>query len=165
MKRRLLRLSIPFREPYVTSAGVAIQIGDVGQQIESPVVAPTTFAPFGGQLLVSSEFVDQVYAMSSTGTVSQVVGYESPEAAVFLPAGGACTFGRSGGAYFLANETTDEIVKFPPTDFTGVAGALVPSELSTTIGNMTTDGSTVSITDWQGALGGELESSTFFPCP
>jgi hypothetical protein len=144
----------------VTSAAVATQIADIGQSIEGPGIAPRNFGSFGGQILVGAHYTDQVFAVAPDGTKSIVGTWDSPEAVVFTPRR-VCDFGSSGGAYFLANVDTDEILKFPASDFTGLRGALLPSEVSTTVGLLLSDGTTSTFQD---ALGGELEGSAFYPC-
>src|SRR5437879_4196950 len=79
----------------VDSTGNATEICDVGKQIEGPMVAPTSFVPFGGQIIMGSEFIDQVLA----GCDGRVGARESPEGAVLIPSA-VCNVGTSRGAYF-----------------------------------------------------------------
>jgi hypothetical protein len=148
----------------VTSSGLATQIVDVMEQIEGPVVAPTTFGNFGGQLLVASEFVGQVLAISPTDfSISTVGSWESAEGVDIVPPA-VCEFEASGGAYFVAMEDENRIVKFPATDFTGLEGfALSPSELATSIGMSDGLSDFATFSDPIGAP--DLEGSDFFPCP
>jgi len=148
----------------VTSSGVATQIVDVMAQIEGPAVAPSTFGAFGGQLLIASEFTGTVIAIApTTFTISTVGSWASAEGVDIIPST-VCEFGASGGAYFVAMEDENRIVKFPALDFAGLDGqALATSEITTSIG--VSDGQS-DFTTFNGPIGSpDLEGSDFFPCP
>ena len=104
---------------------------------EGPDVAPSTFSPFGGQLLVAAENAfagegtptGRVFAVTP-GTFSTVASVRAAEAVGFIPSP-LCNFGSSGGTYFTAvpGGGTPGIYKLPRDAFAGLAGdALVPSE-------------------------------------
>jgi Tol biopolymer transport system component len=143
----------------------AHEIGDVGQQIEGPLVAPLSFVPYGGQLLLGNEFLNNVYAMDSSGNVSTVITAESPEGLVLIPPA-VCNMGTSGGAYFVAMKDMKQIYKFDATNFTGLNNdVLAPSELVTDINRLDSDGSSITMTQFSGPIGTpDLEGSAFAPC-
>jgi hypothetical protein len=70
--------------------------------------------------------------------------------------------GPRGPAYLVALRGDDRLVGFPSANFTGLGGAMVTSELKTTIANMKNDG---TISPWSGPLGTQgdeaLEGSDF----
>lgn len=150
----------------VSSGGVATQIADVGHHIEGAQVAPLGFAPFGGQILATNDFTDSVFAVAQDGTETSVVTYDSPESVEFVPQT-YCEFLNTGGVFFVASQFGDEIYKFPAADFADIDDglhALVMTKAGK-IGLLTTDGETVTVSDFQAdPLGEELEDSTFFPC-
>jgi len=143
----------------VNSSGSATLVGTVPAWIEGPDVAPLSFAPYGGHVLVAAEQVSTVYAVSPTGTVSTVASWPNPDGVAFVPSN-VCTFGTSGGAFFTAIYPT-HITKFPASDFTGLAGrALVMSEFGGGIGLLTSDGTSVTVSTFQTSIG-EHEGSSF----
>ena len=95
-----------------------------------------------------------------------MVTYETPESVEFVPQV-YCEYLQTGGSLFVASQFGDEIFKFPASDFTDVDDglhALVMSKAGK-IGLLTTDGSTVTVSDFQtDGLDEELEDATFFPC-
>jgi hypothetical protein len=148
----------------VDSTGAPLQIADVGSQIEGPVVAPLSFQPVGGQLLVGSEFSGLVYAVSPTGVLTSIASWNTAEGVSVVPPK-VCNLGTSNASYFVASDTTNAITGFPATDFTGLSGdGLVPSQTDTTIGLLTPGPGGVTTSTFQAALGGELEGSTFARC-
>ena len=151
----------------VDSTGNATEICDVGKQIEGPMVASTSFVPFGGQIIMGSEFIDQVLA----GCDGRVGAWESPEGAVLIPSA-VCNFGTSRGAYFVAMVDQNLVVRFPASMFSGLGGdILTPSELrdpSLYIGRWHSNGiSVTSSTFWgpDSRYTPKLEGSAFAACP
>lgn len=115
-------------------------IATVPAFIEGPTIVASTFAPFGGQLLVASETTNTVYAVSNLGAVSTVASVNTAEIVDFIPST-LCDFAASGGAWFSAIFSTS-IFKLPASVFTGLDDgkhAVVPSE----VGNATTAGLTL----------------------
>jgi Tol biopolymer transport system component len=161
------------------SCGVAQQIGDFGAQVEGPMVAPLAFVPFGGQLLAGNEFQNAIFAMSSTGTVTQVPDpgavLNSPEAPILVPPT-VCNLSGVTGAYFIAMEDSKQILMFDASNFTGLSGdVLAPSELNpntqgiTAIAKLQSNGTSIDISsfwdriDLPGIIP-DLEGSAFAPC-
>jgi Tol biopolymer transport system component len=149
----------------VDSAGNTALIADVGQQIEGPAVAPLSFDPYGGQIIVANEFADDVFAISGTGVVTEIATVDGGEAAVEIPPT-VCNFGTSQGAYFVAMEEQNQIMSFPASLFTGLSGdILIPSELITDFWKLHSNGSSISTTQFWGPIGvPDLEGSAFVPC-
>jgi Tol biopolymer transport system component len=148
------------------SAGNATQIGDVGQQIEGPVVAPTGFVPYGGQVIVANEFADKVFAMSNTGVVTQVTTVDGGEGAVQIPST-ACNLPGTTGAYFVAMEDLNQVWSFPASMFTGLGNdIMIPSELITDFWRLHSNGTSIETSQFYGAIATpDLEGSAFAPCP
>jgi hypothetical protein len=150
----------------VTHTGFAQLIVDLGHQMEGGQVAPLDFAPFGGQLLGTDDFTNSVFAVSKRGVESPVVTYDTPESVEFVPQV-YCEFLQTGGSLFVASQFGNEIFKFPASDFTDVDDGLEALVMTKAgkIGLLTTDGTTVTVSDFQvDGLGEELEDATFFPC-
>lgn len=150
----------------ITRTGFAQKVADVGHHIEGGQVAPLGFAPFGGQLIATNDMTNSVFAVSKSGVESPVTTYDTPESVEFVPPV-YCEFMQTGGTLFVASQFGDQIFKFPSSDFSDIDDglhALVMTKAGK-IGMLTTDGSTVSISDFQvDGLDQELEDSTFFPC-
>lgn len=117
---------------------------------EGPDVARLSgFSPFNGQLLVAAENAGEVFAVNSSGATSTVASVGSAEAVAVIPLT-VCSFGSSGGAYFSAVFGNNSITKVLMSDFTGLSGALVPSEFGTAsnagIVLLSSDGTTLNTT-------------------
>ena len=121
----------------VDGAGTPTHIADTGAagalEIEGPAVAPLSFGPFGGQILVADEDRGSVHAIKNDGTVTlDVFAHPGAESVQVVP-DTLCTF-CSGGAHFQAitiNPFGDGpgIYQYFPADFTGLGGdVLVTSE-------------------------------------
>jgi Tol biopolymer transport system component len=149
----------------VTPAGVATQIGDFLRQIEGIQVAPMSWGPYGGQLIGGYEFGNDIYAMNSSGVTTLVESWDTPEGAVFVPPT-VCNLTGTTGAYFVSMKDTNQIFMYPASQFAGLSGqALVPSEESTTIGLFTSNGTSISVSQFSAAIGlPELEGSGFVMC-
>ncbi len=125
-------------------------------EIEGSEVAPLTWAPFGGDLMAASKFDNTVYAISpgpGPNNAFSVVGtWPAPEQVLFVPHG-ICNWSTSGGAYFVNIEGSNEILKFSANSFPGLAGtpsALVTSEDATGIGQFTSNGVSIDISQFYG---------------
>ena len=153
----------------VDSSGVATQLGDVGHQVEGPIVAPMSFAPFGGEIIMGNDLGNTVYAMDNLANLSIVGSWNGGEGGVLIPST-VCNFGTSTGAYFVAMMDQNEILKFSASNFSGLGGdILVPSEtdpVATGIGRFHSNGTTVSSsTFWNNFGAPQVEGSAFAPCP
>ena len=119
---------------------------------EGPEVAPTSgFSPFNGRLFVAAEnaVADSpgvVFAVTADGSTSPVAAVGTAEGVAVIPST-VCSFGSSGGAYFSAVFGNDSVSKVPKSAFTGLSGALVPSELGSAgagIALLSSDGTTLN---------------------
>ncbi len=134
--------------------------------IEGPDVAPLSFTPCPGCILVASETTSAVYAVSPCSTppcpVSTLIGWPSAESVHVIPPN-PCSFGVSNGSFFSV-QYPSTVIKFPPTDFTSLGGQiLVTSEFSHTIGLLSFTGSTPTISTFQTPLN-QFEGSAFVDC-
>jgi plastocyanin len=153
---------------------VVTQIADLSgttAEIEGSDVAPMTFIPFPGYLIVASKFDNSVYAVAPgsgpNNSYSFVGTWPSPEQAIDVPAA-ICNWDVSGGAYFLNSEGANETFKVSANSFpAGLAGS--PSLLVTSedplagIGLFTSNGTTIDIsTLFPGPIGvGDGEETDF----
>ena len=100
-------------------------------EIEGPGIPPTTFGPFGGQILIADETSGRIFAVSNTGVVTPNalgVFWPAAEGVVVIP-DTVCTFGCATGGFFNAYEGPDQVIQYPPSDFTGLGGnILITSE-------------------------------------
>jgi hypothetical protein len=150
----------------VNSGAVATLVADVGHQIEGPAIAPLTFSPFGGQVLLANKPDAAVFAVSAGGTVSTAATTpHDTEQVLFVPPV-VCEFGDSGGAMFTAMEDMNGILRFPATDFVGHEGkAIAPSELVTDMFLLTSDGAEILVSRFSRPVGRpDLEGSAFARC-
>jgi Tol biopolymer transport system component len=145
--------------------GTVSSLGDVGAQIEGPLVAPLSFGVFGGQILMGNEFQDKVFALSNNGVVSTVTTTESPEGLIQIPAT-VCNMGTSGGAYFIAMKDAKQVWKMDASNFTGLSDDIMaPAELTTELNRLHWDGATVVVSQvWPAFSTPDLEGSAFAPC-
>src|SRR5262249_41045607 len=103
----------------VDSTGTATLVADLSAttgEIEGADVAPASFAPYAGDLITSSKFDSTVYAIAPDGTFQTVGTWANTEQTLFVP-GTVCNLGTTGGAFFVALEGQNMIMKFPATDF------------------------------------------------
>jgi Tol biopolymer transport system component len=145
--------------------GTVSSLGDIGSQIEGPLVAPLSFGVFGGQILMGNEFQDKVFALSNTGVISTVVTTESPEGLIQIPPT-VCNMGTSGGAYFIALKDAKQIYKMDASNFTGMNDDIMaPAELTTELNRLHWNGASVVVSQVWPAFGTpDLEGSAFAPC-
>ena len=149
----------------ITSAGVATLVVNLGHHIEGPQVAPAGFAPVGGQLLATNDFTNSVFAVSTSGAETPVVTYTQPESVEFVPTN-VCEFQTTHGALFVASQFGDVIYKFPASDFGAIDDGLHGLVMTKAgkIGVVSTNGSVVSVTDFETGLEQELEDAIFARC-
>jgi Tol biopolymer transport system component len=152
----------------VDSTGVVDKVVDLTaegvQELEDPEVAPMAYAPYGGEVIVTSKLDNEVYAIQPDGDYSIVAPFDGADDVAFVPET-ACNYGNSGGAYFLAMRDEDRILRMPASDFTGVSGALIPDETETDIGLFHSNGVSIEISQFSPAVGTpELEGTAFADC-
>jgi Tol biopolymer transport system component len=137
---------------------------ELPQELEDPEVAPLDYAPYGGQVIVSSKLDNSVYAIDVDGNVTFVGPWDAADDVAFVPST-VCSYGNSGGAFFLAMRDENRILKMPAERFDGVTGALIPDETETDIGLFHSNGVSIEISQFSQAVGGpELEGTAFADC-
>jgi hypothetical protein len=161
----------------VTAGGTVTQVADVAGalklksvRIENPDVAPSGFAPYGGQLLVAAEVLGQVLAVASSGAVSTVASWDSAEGVNFIPST-KCIFGTSGGTFFTAifrpaGKGPGTIYQFPLTSstFLGKSGrTLVTSESGEGIALLSSTPPGITVNLFHETIG-QHQGSTFVDC-
>ena len=119
----------------INSAGTPALVANLGfggeADYEGPVVAPASFGPLGGQILVADEDHGAVHAIAGNGTVTlgvfRLFGAEGVLVVPSIP----CTLGNSDVVFTSALQQQNQIVKLSMSDFTaaGLAGdILITSE-------------------------------------
>jgi hypothetical protein len=137
----------------VTSAGVATPIVDLAVQTEGPTVAPLTFTPYGGDILLGDKDRDVVMAIAPDGTETDVTAYNNAEWVIPVP-DAMCTTGTNGAAFFVALHNDNEIKYFRNTDFTFFTDQfMVGSEDRATIGRFWSSFSGIKLKDFSGPIG------------
>jgi cupredoxin-like protein len=112
----------------VTSAGNATLVGKVGSMIEGPAVAPDSFGPYGGDVLLAGEGKSEVWAMAPNGTFRGIAAFHNAEHINMVPTN-LCTFGTTGGAYAVSDYADNGVVLYNQSMLSGLGGdALVTSE-------------------------------------
>src|SRR5205807_4170524 len=96
---------------------------------EGPVVAPATFGPYGGQILVPHAEHDAVHAIDNLGNVTQYVFPLIGAEGVLVIPSTPCSFGNSDTIFVSALQPQSKVVKLSTSDFTGLGGdILITSE-------------------------------------
>jgi RHS repeat-associated protein len=115
----------------VDHTGAGTKIASIGTLVEGPDVAPSSFAPYGGQILVAAEDTSSVYSISPPPTylVQTVVTWSSAESVHVIPEH-LCAYGHSGSAFFSAiYSPASAVYGYPVGNFIGLGGSvLVASE-------------------------------------
>jgi Tol biopolymer transport system component len=133
-------------------------------ELEDPEVAPLDYAPYGGQVIVTSKLDNKVFAIQTDGSHTTVGEWPGADDVAFIPPT-LCDYGTSGGAFFMAMRDEDRILRMPDEDFAGATGALVPDEISTNIALFHSDGATIDISLFSPPVGTpELEGIAFAGC-
>lgn len=105
----------------------------LGTYIEGPAVAPLSFMPYGGDLIVASETSPgTVYAYNPSSLSGAMAGTEfvpiasvpSAENVQVVPAS-VCSFGSSGDAWFSATYGQGQVSALPAADLSPYAGDLI----------------------------------------
>ena len=151
----------------VDGAGTVTMIAnDPTTHPEGPVVAPSSFGVYGGQIWVADENNSQVHAISNTGIVTfGVVGWFAAEGMQVIPPA-PCMY-CSGGAFFQAivNFPSGNVYQYPPTDFSGLGGnLLVTSESGAGTAVITPVGGDYVTSFFDNITGGLYEGDSFVDC-
>jgi len=148
----------------VNSAGVATRIGRVNSEIEGPDVAPYSFGPYGGDVLLAGEGKSEIWAMTPTGRILNVVPYYVAEHVNIVPTS-QCTFGNTGGSYAVSDYADNGVVLYNRSMLAGLGGdALVTSEDRGGIDALTPTASGVSESVFEPAEY-DPEGSSVVHCP
>src|SRR5204863_2931442 len=157
----------------VNGVGTASLVATLPINIENegPAVAPLTFGPFGGQVLMTNDN-DAVNAVRNDGFVTLnafVIGAGSgPESVQVIP-DTLCTF-CANGTFFQAVEaggfgSFPGLYEYFPADFAGFGGdILVPCEGNSQIVRIHFNGTSYDMFFFDAIVGGLLEGSGFIDC-
>jgi hypothetical protein len=145
----------------VSSSGAKTLVANAPSGMEGPVVAPLSFAPYGGQIIAASELLGRVYAISPAGAVATVAMVNDAESVHVVP-NSVCNFGNSGGAFFSAMFPT-HMAKFPAADFAGMGGSLLVTSEAGGIWSLSSVGGSIVQTVFNGNIG-QHEGSAFVDC-
>ncbi|HWI62727.1 MAG TPA: hypothetical protein VNT75_12855 [Symbiobacteriaceae bacterium] len=145
----------------VTSGGSRSQIAAGLPQVEGPVVAPMSLAPYGGWILAAAENVSRVYAISPVGAVQVAANIPSAESVHIIPMN-VCNFGSTGGAFFSAIYPT-HLAKFPASDFAGLGGQIIVTSEGGGSYRLSSNGTALVTSVFHGNIG-QHEGSAFVDC-
>ena len=152
----------------VTSSGVATLLASIpGQVLEGIDFAPAVFGPVGGQVVVASESANTLFAISTTGVVTNLssvfgVSIAAAEEIGFVP----LDLGSGGSleGFYAAAYPSGGIQKADASQFVGMLGdAIVTSELGTSsdpVSDIHWDGTNFIVTNI-GNLPGQAEDGIF----
>jgi hypothetical protein len=139
---------------------------------EGPAVAPLSFGPFGGQILLTNDN-DAVNAVRNDGFVTLnafVIGAGTgPESVQVIPQT-LCTYCGSNGSFFQAVEAGSfgsfpGLYEYFPIDFSGLGGdILVPCEGNSQIVRIHFNGSSYDMFFFDAIVGSLIEGSGFIDC-
>ena len=115
----------------VSSTGTVTPLANIGEDTEGMDIAPSTWGPYAGQLMVTSEGSGKIRLVSPTGVVTDTgITVPAAETVSFVPA----NFGVSGNpleGFYVANYPTDIQKAGVVSDFTPYLGdAIITSEES-----------------------------------
>ena len=152
------------------AGGAPIATTEVG--VEGPAVAPLSFGPFGGQILIADEDAGQVDAIDNTGHVTFGVFSRLGAESVQVIPENPCTFCGFAGFQAIGNFPFPQhnLYAYPPTDFTTFGGGiLVTSEqgagtLVVTFSPSPSPGTYNEAVFDQQIPGGSYEGSSFVDC-
>jgi hypothetical protein len=157
----------------VNGAGTSSLVATLPINIENegPAVAPLSFGPFGGQVLVTNDN-DAVNAIRNDGFVTLnafVIGAGTgPESVQVIP-DTQCTF-CANGSFFQAVEaggfgSFPGLYEYFPADFSGLGGdILVPCEGNSQLVRIHFNGTSYDMFFFDSIVGGLLEGSAFIDC-
>lgn len=149
----------------VDHTGVGTMIATFpGSIVEGPDVAPASFAPYAGHVLVASENANAVYAISPPPNyrIATVATWPGAESVHVIP-DHVCSYGRTGAAFFSAIYPS-AIYKYPSGDFTGRGGqVMVTSEGGSGIAILSSVGGAIVSAPFQPNVG-QHEGSAFVDC-
>lgn len=141
--------------------------GGRGQGVGAPAVAPYSFGPYGGDLIVPDPGTGSIYAISPNRTVTKIGAWPGASEILFVPTT-RCTFGSSG-AFLLSSHASDtggSVVRYPLSDFAGLAGsALVASQFHPSLVIIAVQNGTLKFSQFRQEIDAQfLEGSSFATC-
>lgn len=145
----------------VNSAGAATLVSTLPAGLEGPVVAPMSFAPYGGQIIVASEGIHRVFAVAPNGAFNQIAIVPAAESVHIIP-NNVCNFGSTGGSFFTAIYPT-HLQMFPASAFAGLGEQLLVTGEGGGIWRLTSTGGSILNTPFNGNIG-QHEGSAFVDC-
>jgi hypothetical protein len=117
----------------INSTGVAAKLADLPSGItEGPQVTLANFAPAPNRLLVTQEDSNDVWVVQPNGSFSELGSTsDHPDGAGtnVIPAN-LCSLVGSSAVFFTTDWNNGRILKYSASDFTSVAGVLVPVEFT-----------------------------------
>jgi len=118
----------------VNATGVVTLLAQLHTYIGGPAVAPMSFGPFGGDVIIAEKYMGTIVAVSPTGNVTNVTSWTDANAVTFPSAGGygqggwggwgsggggcggGCSFGPDHDVMFVANYSSGAVEAFPASD-------------------------------------------------
>ena len=124
----------------VNATGNVTLLVQLHTYIGGPDVAPMSFGPFGGDVIIAEKRMGEVVAVTPSAVVTNVANWSKANAVTFPNAGGghghgggwgwgygggcsyACSFGSNHDVMFVANYTSGGVEAFPASDLVGYHG-------------------------------------------
>lgn len=123
----------------VNSTGTVTLLVKLHTYIGGPAVAPLSFGPFGGDIVIAEKSRGEIVAVSPSGSVTFVANWSKANAVTFPfgsehghPSWGewgseggcapGCTFGTGHDVLFVANYSSGAVEAFPASDLRGYGG-------------------------------------------
>ncbi len=131
----------------VTSAGVATQIANLGQDTEGLAIATAGFGPYAGSLLVGSEYSGQIHTINPSTMVVTDLGINIPGAEMLSSVPLSLGEGGPLEGFYAPNYPAD-VLKAGANQFYGLQGdLLVTGELDHFVTDVHWNGSGFTLTN------------------
>ncbi|HTT45671.1 MAG TPA: hypothetical protein VMH38_06610 [Thermoplasmata archaeon] len=135
---------------YNCTEGTLTLLAAVHSRIGGPAVAPMSFGPYGGDVVIAAKTLGEVLAVAPDGTVTAVTNWSEANAVTFPSighhgdsCGTVCSFGPQHFVLFVANYSSGAVEAFPAKDLRGFGGmGFVAGGLNQGIAGFTSGGNT-----------------------
>lgn len=157
----------------INSSGKSSQLAEIpirekgDDSIGNPIVAPSSFGAYGGNILVPDPGTGNIFAISPQNEVSKIGLWQGASEILFVPQP-LCSFGSQGTVFLssLASDTGGSIAMYPKTEFANLgASALLTNQYNPSMGLMAATANGTLIKEFQSSIDTQLlEGSTFVLC-
>ena len=157
----------------INSNGKSSQLAEIpirergDDRIGSPVVAPSSFGIYGGDILVPDPGTGNIFAISPQNEVNKIGLWPGASEILFVPQP-MCSFGNQEIVFLssFASDTGGSIAMYPKTEFADLGGsALLTNQYNPSTALMTATANGTMIKEFQSNIDTQLlEGSTFVLC-